>query len=214
MRDITDRKRAEEVLRQSEEHLRALIENAADIITVLNSDGTRQYVSPSVERSTGYTPEELIGKNPLEMVHPDDVSELRELFITGTRQPDFMVTREFRLRHKDGSWRIHEATAHNLLHDPAVRGIVVNSRDVTDRKRLERRMMMQYHTARILAESPSLEQPRQGCCKNLEASGGILARFGRRSGSRRVAVVGKLAQPHHVSMNSWKPVGAGRSRVV
>ena len=171
VRDITDRKRAEEVLRQSEEHLRALIENAADIITVLNSDGTRQYVSPSVERSTGYTPEELIGKSPFEMVHPDDLSDLRELFITGSRQPDFMVTREFRLRHKDGSWRIHEATAHNLLHDPAVRGIVVNSRDVTDRKRLERRMMMQYQTARILAESPSLDSaaPRllQAICESL-----------------------------------------------
>jgi PAS domain S-box-containing protein len=157
VRDITERKRAEEALRQSEEHLRALIENAADIITVLNRDGTRQYVSPSVERSTGYTPEELIGKNPFEIVHPDDVADLRQLFTTGTQQPGFIVTKEFRLRHKNGSWRIHEATAHNLLHDPAVRGIVVNSRDITDRKRLERRLMIQYQTARILAESPSLD---------------------------------------------------------
>src|SRR5688572_5587908 len=157
VRDITDRKRAEEALRQSEEHLRALIENAADIITVLNRDGTRQYVSPSVERSTGYTPEELIGKNPFEIVHPDDVADLRQLFTTGTQQPGFIVTKEFRLRHKNGSWRIHEATAHNLLDDPAVNGVVVNSRDITDRKRLEYRLMMQYQTARILAESPSLD---------------------------------------------------------
>jgi len=171
VRDIADRKRAEDALRQSEVHFRALIENATDIITVLNRDGTRQYVSPSVERSTGYRPEELIGKSPFAMVHPDDVSGLRELFITGSRQPDFMVTREFRLRHKNGSWRIHEATAHNLLHDPAVRGIVVNSHDITDRKRLERRMMMQYQTARILAESPSLDSaaPKllQAICESL-----------------------------------------------
>ncbi|MFZ0749649.1 MAG: PAS domain S-box protein, partial [Pyrinomonadaceae bacterium] len=154
VRDITDRKRSEEALRQSEEHFRALIENATDIITVLNRDGTRQYVSPSVERSIGYKPEELIGKSPFELVHSDNAAELRQLFIEESRQP---VTREVRIRHKNGSWRIHEATAHNLLDDPAVNGIVVNSRDITDRKRLEYRLLMQYQTARILAESPSLD---------------------------------------------------------
>ena len=154
VRDITDRKRAEEALRQSEEHFRALIENATDIITVLDRDGTRQYVSPSVERSIGYKPEELIGKSPFELVHFDDAAELRQLFLEESRQP---VTREVRLRHKNGSWRVHEATAHNLLDDPAVRGIVVNSRDITDRKRLELRLTVQYQTARILAESQSLD---------------------------------------------------------
>lgn len=165
---LTDRERAEQALRQSEEHLRALIENATDIITVLNRDGTRQYVSPSVERSIGYRPDELIGKSPFELVHPDDAVELRQLFIEGSREP---VTKEFRIRHKNGSWRFHEATAHNLLHDPAVNGIVVNVRDVTDRKRLERRLVMQYETARILAEAPSLEvaAPKllQAICESL-----------------------------------------------
>ncbi|HEX5705216.1 MAG TPA: PAS domain S-box protein [Pyrinomonadaceae bacterium] len=168
VRDITDRKRAEEALRQSEEHFRALIENATDIITVLNRDGTRQYVSPSVERSIGYKPEELIGKSPFELIHSDNAAELRKLFIEESRQP---VTREVRIRHKNGSWRIHEATAHNLLDDPAVNGIVVNSRDITDRKRLEYRLMMQYQTARILAESPSLDAagPKllQAICESL-----------------------------------------------
>jgi PAS domain S-box-containing protein len=170
-RDITDRKRAAEALKQSEEHLRALIENATDVITVLDQTGTRQYVSPSIERSTGYRPEELIGKDPLEIVHPDDVDRLRKLFVAGIRQPGFLITQEFRLRHKDGSWRLHEATAHNLLDDPAVRGIVINSRDVTDRKRLERRLTAQYRAARVLAESHSLKAaaPKllQAICESL-----------------------------------------------
>ena len=153
---ITDRKGAEETLRQSEAHLRALVENATDIITVLNRDGTRQYVSPSVERSLGYRPEELIGKEPFTIVHPDDADRLRKLFAAGINHPGYLVTSEFRIRHKDGSWRVHEATAHNLLDDPAVRGIVINSRDITDRKRLERRLTAQYEAARILAESHSL----------------------------------------------------------
>ena len=155
--------------KQNEEHLRALIENAADIITVLNRDGTRQYVSPSVERSIGYKPEELIGKSPFELLNPDDASKLRQLFIEESRQP---VTREVRIRHKDGSWRIHETTAHNLLDDPAVRGIVVNSRDITERKKLEHRLRMQYQVARILAESDSLNTaaPKlaQAVCENLD----------------------------------------------
>ncbi len=170
-RDIADRKRAEAALKQSEEHLRSLIENATDIITVLNRDGTRQYVSPSVERSTGFRPEELVGKNPFEEVHPDDAPALRELFAAGVSQPGFMVTREFRIRHKDGTWRTHEATAHNLLDDPAVGGIVVNSRDITDRKRLEQRLTIQYQAARILADSESLNiaAPRllQVVCESL-----------------------------------------------
>jgi len=155
-RDITERKLAQEALKQSEEHLRSLIENATDIVTVLNREGNRVYVSPSVERSLGYRPEELIGKNPFELVHPDDAQELRELFTSGISQPGFIVSKEFRIRHKDGSWYIHEATAHNLLDDPAVAGIVINSRDVTNRKRLERRLIVQNVAARILAEAKSL----------------------------------------------------------
>lgn len=170
-RDITDRKQAQEALQRREEYFRSLIENATDIITVLDRDGTRRYVSPSVERSLGYSAEELVGKNPFELVHPDDARELQNLFAEGVANPGFMVTREFRIRHKDKSWRIHEATAHNLLDNPAVAAVVVNSRDITDRKRLERRLIAQYTAARILAEAESLAEAApmllQAICESL-----------------------------------------------
>src|SRR6266568_5167339 len=92
-------------LEQTEQQLRPLIENATDIITVLNRDGTRRYVSPSIERSLGYTPEELIGKNAFDLVHPDDANELMKLFAAGLSSPGFTVSRNFRIRHRDGSWK-------------------------------------------------------------------------------------------------------------
>ena len=143
-------------LEQTGQQLRPLIENATDIITVLNRDGTRRYVSPSIERSLGYTPEELTGKNAFELVHPDDLPELQQLFVSGVTNPGLVVTRQFRIKAKDGSWKIHEATAHNLLNDPTVSGVVINSRDITKRKRLERRLTVQFEAARILAEAESL----------------------------------------------------------
>src|SRR5258706_13469585 len=143
-------------LEQTEQQLRPLIENATDIITVLNGDGTRRYVSPSIERSLGYTPEELTGKNAFALVHPDDLPELQKLFVSGVTNPGLVVTKQFRIKAKNGSWRIHEATAHNLLNDPIVSGVVVNSRDITERKRLERRLTVQFEATRILAAAASL----------------------------------------------------------
>src|SRR5215471_5412525 len=143
-------------LEQTEQQLRPLIENATDIITVLNADGTRRYVSPSIERLLGYTPEELIGKNVFELVHPDDAADLRRLFTAGVMHPGIVITKQFRIKTKHGTWRIHEATAHNLLNDATVRGIVINSRDITARKKLERRLTVQFEAARILSEAAVL----------------------------------------------------------
>lgn len=170
-RDITDRKEAQQALQHREAYFRSLLENATDIITVLKRDGTRSYVSPSVERALGYRAEELIGKNPFELLHPDDALEMQMLFASGLRNPGMTVTKEYRIRHKDGPWRIHEATARNLLDDAGVAGIVINSRDITERKRLERRLTAQYKVARILTEADSLSETAsmllQAICESL-----------------------------------------------
>ncbi|MBW3631338.1 MAG: PAS domain S-box protein, partial [Gemmatimonadetes bacterium] len=151
--DITERVRAAEMLRRSEEHFRALIERASDIITILEADGTIRYESPSAERVVGYRPDELVGRNVFEFIHPEDHGRAREELakLLGKAAP---VVVRLRFRHKDGGWRVLEATGSNLLENPAVHGIVVNTRDVTDRVRGEEqeRELIREHAARAAAE--------------------------------------------------------------
>ncbi|MBA3423428.1 MAG: PAS domain S-box protein [Rubrobacter sp.] len=132
--DITDRKQAAEALRESENRFRMLVQNASDITMILESDGIIRYESPTVERVLGYTPERRIGTNILDYVHPDDAerasSVIHENYDEGGGRPIV----EFRCRHEDGSWRYLEAVSNNMLDEPAMAGIVVNSRDVTDRR--------------------------------------------------------------------------------
>ncbi len=114
-----------------------MIENASDIITILEPNGVIRYESPSIERILGYRPEELVGCNAFEFIHPEDVASIQQVFTEMLAHTDSVESREFRYRHKDGSWRAFEAIGRNLLHDPAVRGVIVTSRDITGRKQTE-----------------------------------------------------------------------------
>ncbi|HEU0300370.1 MAG TPA: EAL domain-containing protein [Longimicrobium sp.] len=136
----------------SEAYFRSLVENARDVIHVMNADHTTRYVTPSVKRLLGYEPEELIGRGVEEFAHPDDVEKvLKELRATADT-PGLGLMIEVRVRHRDGSWRIFEGVIRNLLADPAVRGVVVNSRDVTERRRREEQVR---RLAAIPHESPN-----------------------------------------------------------
>jgi PAS domain S-box-containing protein len=128
-------------LAQRERHYRALIENATDLVTILSPDGIIRYESPSVQRILGYTVDELIGRRAHEFTHPDDLASVGESMRRLADHPGDHGTFEFRFRHKDGTWRILEAQSSNLIGDPAVGGIVVNSRDITQRKRDEREIL-------------------------------------------------------------------------
>ena len=115
----------------------SLIQNSSDIITILKEDGIISYESPSLKRVLGYAPNELIGRNAFELVHPDDVQNVRNAFAAVIRNPDALLSTDFRFRHKDGSWRVLEATGSNQLQNAMVAGIVVNSRDITKRIKAE-----------------------------------------------------------------------------
>ena len=125
-------------LRQREARFRSLIENGSDIIVILNADGTIRYGSPSISRVLGHQPEAQIGHSAFEFIHPEDIPRIGEAFAQLARQPGPGPLVEFRFRHLNGTWCDLEAIGHNLLHDAAVQGIVVNARDVTERKAVDR----------------------------------------------------------------------------
>ncbi|GMR12623.1 MAG: hypothetical protein BMS9Abin29_0813 [Gemmatimonadota bacterium] len=139
--DVTERRETERALRESEAKFRSLIENASDTITVLDATGLITYESPSLERVLGYRPEDLIGRNVFEYVHTEDAADALGRFQHLLSTPDQVTTLELRFRHKDGTWRILDIVGRNLLHDEKVRGIIVNARDVSERKRAEARLL-------------------------------------------------------------------------
>ena len=143
-RDTTERKQVEQALRQSEERFRSLIENALDIIMILDPDGTIGYVSPSVEKVLGYAVTELVGTNVNAFIHPEDLPiaqsfpqvSLRDR-LTNNNQAEILNPIEFRHRHQDGSWRILEAISQPCADSAATLRVMVNARDITERKRLD-----------------------------------------------------------------------------
>jgi PAS domain S-box-containing protein len=130
---------AEELYQQkSETRLRCLVRHSSDAITITEADGTVSYMIPAVERVLGYKPEDLIGANRWELIHPDELPEAQRLYHEYLqKQPGSTLRAEYRMRHHDGSWRYIESITNNLLDDPDIGGIVINCRDITERKRVE-----------------------------------------------------------------------------
>ena len=136
-RDITERRRAEEALRKSEERFRSMIENALDGIAVLDSYGTITYEAPSNNRIFGYGSQRSGVLSLFDQIHPEDQERIVEDFATVLKEPNNVFTASYRTFHKDGRFRVIEGTGRNLLHDPNIQGIVVNFRDITERRRVE-----------------------------------------------------------------------------
>ncbi len=124
-------------MQNSEKYFRSIIENVSDVITILDDSGKILYISPSVEVVLGYRPNALIAKNFFDFIHPDDAERISRFFKERIQTPGVAPPVEFRFPRKEGSWRILEAISNNQLEDPAVKGIIVYSRDLTNRKQSE-----------------------------------------------------------------------------
>lgn len=128
-------KEAEEKIRIHENRFRSLIENSLDGIVILSAEGKSLYVSPSITTIVGYTEEEALQTNIFSLSHPDDLPQVNLVLERVVRDGDGAVHMYTgRMQHKNGQWRWLEAQVRNLLHDPAVRGIVANFTDVTEKK--------------------------------------------------------------------------------
>ncbi|MEP6895747.1 MAG: PAS domain S-box protein, partial [Chloroflexota bacterium] len=152
IQNITERKRAEEALATSEKRFRALVENSSDTIALVDSVGSILYASPAATRILGYTIDEYVGQNALELIHPEDAQEAANNLAKTFQQSGIGVFFQTRQRHKDGSWRWLEGTATNLLNEPSVQAIVVNYRDITERKQAEEKLERQNQRLKALRE--------------------------------------------------------------
>ncbi len=130
--------RRERALAGREKRFRAMIEHSSDgVVLARPQQGGIFYASPACERVIGYTPEELTGHHIVDFLHPDCQDEALRLRADLQLTPRKVIINEARIRHKDGSWRWVEMTRSNLLHEPSVRAVVINFRDITERKNAE-----------------------------------------------------------------------------
>lgn len=138
--DITQRKQAEEKLTANEKRFRALIENSSDGIILLSAEGVISYISSAGEKITGHKKEEMIGCNRLDSFHPDDQHKILDSISNIIKDPSGVEKLEVRYRLTDGSYKWLECSYFNLLQEPSVQSIIVNFRDITERKNAEKQL--------------------------------------------------------------------------
>lgn len=149
-RDVTARETAQADLRRNEELFRTLIENAEDLITIFNRDWTIRYESPAVEKVLGFKPKELRGRGLLNLVHPEDRGDTVRAMRYKIAHPGEVIRLKVRLRHKNGLYRMLSGSSVNLLDNPAVAGIVANTRDVTEREEIARSLKISEERYRAI----------------------------------------------------------------
>ncbi len=136
-RDVTLRRHAECALQTSEEYHRVLIDNTSDIVLVLNPDGTFRYLNSSVQRVLGYSPDELVGRHFKDVIVDEDLPLANSVFEEALANPHTITTVELHARHKDGSVRLLDVSARNLLGEERIAGMIVNAHDITERRESE-----------------------------------------------------------------------------
>ncbi len=180
-RDITERKRMESAVRESENKQKRMIANISDVIGILGVDGTVLYISPNLERWFGWLPEDLIGTDGWKTVHPDDLSRIRKEFAVLLQKENLHRTVQYRYLCKDGSYTWIELTAVNLTRDPLVNGILVNYHDITERMQIDQRLneqlaeLKRWYSLTLGREKRILEL--KGEVNELLKNGGLPARY-------------------------------------
>jgi PAS domain S-box-containing protein len=176
----------------------ALIKNAFDVVKVVDPQAKTIFVSPSVERVLGYQPRELIGTNPLDFVHPDELDVAVKALEAVQASGGALKLDAVRARHKDGSWRTMEVVLQNLVDDEDIRGIVMNYRDVTERLETARQLeLLEERYEKAFRNSPnSITITYADTGEFLEVNDG----FEQITGYRRTDIVGRTS----FELGMWK----------
>ncbi|MFN3839445.1 MAG: PAS domain S-box protein [Cyclobacteriaceae bacterium] len=145
-----------EEVNRTQKRMQLLLENASEVITIYEEDETIRYISPSVETILGYGQKELIGRSDLNNVHADHREIFNGLFRKMKENPDEKVTVQFEYKTKDGNYIWIEATGTNCMSNPAIHGFILNSRDITERRRAEQEQRMRSKMQALSENSPDL----------------------------------------------------------
>jgi len=172
VRDLSDKRGMQKVLQENEQSFAALIENSLDIVTILHLDGTVRYQSPSIGAILGYAQEELIGRNIFEIIHQEDAPRAIAVFGEAIQEPGAVRSVEYRMLHKDGSWRTLESRGLLLPPHADVSGVLVNTRDLTERKRAEALRDAERHVLELIARNAPLSEALDALAKSLEEASG------------------------------------------
>jgi PAS domain S-box-containing protein len=151
--EVTERRRGKPDLAGSDLRLRTLTEHARDIITVCGRDGRLQYIAGGLKDSLGYVAEESCSNSMFELVHPDDVEALRAKYSQLVNGSIGTFSHQFRVRHQDGSYRWFDARYASALDNPLIEGVVVNSRDITERRQAESHLAQREEVFRLATEA-------------------------------------------------------------
>jgi len=135
--DITDRKNAEQALKESEGKHSSMISNISDVIGIIGADGLMKYKSPNIEKWFGWKPQDLIGTDGWLTVHPDDLERIQKEFFTLLEKENAVTTVEYKYKCKDNSYKWIELTATNLVNNPIINGVLLNYHDISGRKEAE-----------------------------------------------------------------------------
>lgn len=149
---LQEQEAARAALVESDEHFRRLIENSQDYIMLVDTDAAITSVSSSVERMLGWAPQEMLGGRPIDLVHPEDVPHVLEVFTALVREPGTTAKSRYRIRHKNGTWRLLESVGRTISPHTAADGVVANCRDITDFVEAEQALRERDERFRLILE--------------------------------------------------------------
>jgi PAS domain S-box-containing protein len=156
IRDFTEKKQAEDTLRETNARHSAMIENIGDVIGIIGADGMTKYQSPNIEKLFGWKPEDLIGKNGWDLIHPEDNESIQKEFNKLLEKETASLV-EFRFKCKDGVYKWIELTAVNRLNDPSINGVLLNFHDMTEKKQTEIELINSRKNLELLVKQRTME---------------------------------------------------------